>query len=118
MPFIGSDKLGEIHTYRIYPLTIIIDRYSGTYSGGEFTVWNLYPETIPDDIYSDDCTCADFWRELNHDEKSYNYRKYHDKCGVGNTIQEAIDNLQNNLSHDYKMIEVEKDVWELEGFIK
>lgn len=118
MPLHGSDKLGEIHTYHIYPLTIIIDRYSGTYSGGVFTVWNLHPETIPDDIYSDDCTCSDFWNELNHDEKSYNYQKYHDKCGVGNTIQEAIDNLQNNLSHLYKMIEIKKDVWEMEGFIK
>lgn len=118
MPFIGSDKLGEIHTYRIYPLTIIIDRYGGTYSGGEFTAWNLYPETIPDDIYSDDCTCNDFWCELNHDEKSYNYREYHNKCGVGHTIQEAIDNLQSNLSPDYRVIEVEKDVWELEALIK
>lgn len=114
----GSDKLGEIHTYHIYPLTIIMDRYSGTYSGGLFTVWKLHPETIPDDIYSDDCTCNDFWSELNHDEKSYNYRRYHNKCGIGNTIQEAIDNLQNKLSPEDRMIEVDKDVWKLEALIK
>ena len=118
MPLHGSDKRGEIHTYHIYPLAIIVDRYSGTYSGGLFTVWKLHPETIPDDIYSDDCTCNDFWSELNHDEKSYNYRKYHDKYGVGNTIQEAIDNLYSKLSPDDKMIEVSKNVWKLEKFIK
>ena len=25
----------------IYPLTIINDRYAGTYSGGIFTAWNM-----------------------------------------------------------------------------
>lgn len=24
-----------------YPLTIIADRYNGTYSGGRFTAWNM-----------------------------------------------------------------------------
>ena len=117
MPLHSSDKLGEIHTYHIYPITIIIDRYGGTYSGGVFTVWNLHPETIPDDIYSDDWTCSDFWCELNHDEKSYNYREYHNRYGVGNTIQEAVDNLYSKLSPDDKMIEVSKNVWKLEKFI-
>ena len=118
MPFIGSDKCGEIHTYRIYPLTIIIDRYSGTYSGGAFTVWNLYPETVPDAIYSDDCTCDEFWYEIGDDEKSYNYRKYHNRYGVGNTIQAAIDDLYKKLPPDERMIEIEKDHWKLEELIK
>ena len=26
----------------IYPLTVVSDRYTGTYSGGEYTAWNLY----------------------------------------------------------------------------
>lgn len=118
MAFHGSDKRGDIHTYHIYPLTIIVDRYNGTYSGGAFTAWNLHPEIIPDDIYSVDGTCNAFWRELNHDEKSYNYRKYHNKCGVGNTIQEAIDNLQSKLPPEDRMIEVNKDLWILEEILK
>ncbi len=118
MPLHGSDKRGEINTYHIYPLTIIVDRYSGTYSGGQFTVWNLHPEVIPDDIYSDDCTCDEFWYEIKGDEKSYNYRKYHNRYGVGNTIQEAINDLYSKLPPDDRMVEVEKDVWKLEALIK
>lgn len=44
-----------------YPLTIIMDRYGGAYSGAEFTAWNLYEYEIPSDANADDCTCAEFW---------------------------------------------------------
>ena len=114
----GSDKRGEIHTYHIYPLAIIVDRYDGTYSEGSFTAWNLHPETIPDEIYSDDWTCHDFWNEVRNDEKSYEYRKYHNKFGVGNTIQDAIDDLYKKLSPDDRMVEVSHDEWKLEKFTR
>ena len=45
----------------IYPLTIVKDRYTGTYSGGEFTAWNLDADEVPAGIYSDDCGCHEFW---------------------------------------------------------
>lgn len=114
----GSDKCGEIHTYHIYPLAIIVDRYNGTYSEGSFTAWNLHPETIPDEIYSDDCTCFDFWNEVRANEESYEYRKYHNKFGIGNTIQTAIDDLYKKLPPDERMVEVSPDEWKLEKFIR
>lgn len=30
-----------------YPLTILMDRYSGISAGGTFTAWNREAETIP-----------------------------------------------------------------------
>lgn len=44
-----------------YPLTIIADRYSGTYSGGEFTAWAEYPQNIPKEAMASDITCGLFW---------------------------------------------------------
>lgn len=73
----------------IYPLTIVCDRYSGTYSGGRFTAWNVEPGYIPHAICGDDCACADFWREQD-------YNGYY-PVGVGNTIEEAIENLKKKL---------------------
>lgn len=45
----------------IYPLTICKDRYTGTYSGGEWTAWNCDPDDVPVDICLDDVACAEFW---------------------------------------------------------
>jgi len=45
----------------IYPLTIIADRYSGVYSGGEYTAWPGDEEDIPDEVSMDDVTCAHEW---------------------------------------------------------
>jgi hypothetical protein len=98
---ISNDKQGEIHNYNIYPLVIISDRYSGAYSGGEYTVWNCYPENIPSEIFSDDNTCSHFWC-CEVDERSIFY-------GVGSTIQEAIDDLYFRMPD--VMIEVKERVW-------
>lgn len=73
----------------IYPLTIITDRYGGTYSGGDFTAWNLQPCDVPDDVYSDDDTCCEFWMG------SGDSRKY--KFGVGKSIEAAILDLRHKL---------------------
>jgi hypothetical protein len=85
MSLIGSDLVGEVHTYHMYPLTIIFDRYTGCYSGGKVTVWNTFPENIPDEIFSDDNTCDYFWL---HEAKDCKFQ-----YGIGDTIQEAIDDL-------------------------
>lgn len=47
-----------------YPLTICVDRYSGAYSGGEFTAWNLDANEVPEEIHSDDVTCSLFWDKM------------------------------------------------------
>lgn len=46
---------------KVYPLTIIKDRYSGIYSGGVYTAWNKEADEIPIQIYCDDITCCNFW---------------------------------------------------------
>ena len=65
----------------IYPLTIVSDRYGGTYSGGNFTAWNLDIDEIPSAINGDDVSCHEFWIE------------YEIIVGKGNTIQDAIYDL-------------------------
>lgn len=47
----------------IYPLTIISDRYLGTYSGGKYLAFNLDYDSIPIEINSGDVECGNFWIE-------------------------------------------------------
>ena len=65
----------------IYPLTITADRYTGTYSGGQFIAWNLDADEVPEEIYYDDCGCHEFWRD---NEIVY---------GKGRTVSEALADL-------------------------
>jgi len=69
----------------IYPLTIVRDRYSGTYSGGKYTAWNLDVEDMPEDISDDDMTCMDFWAVNKI------------PVGVGATPFEALEDLKKEL---------------------
>lgn len=69
----------------IYPLTIVADRYTGTYSHGEYTAWNRYPGHIPEEIYSDDVTCSLFFHTTNI------------PYGAGYTPEEAIEDLAKKL---------------------
>ena len=49
------------HMDTIYPLTIIADRYSGVYSGGEYTAWPCGEADIPSEVFMDDVSCAHEW---------------------------------------------------------
>jgi hypothetical protein len=69
----------------IYPLTIVSDRYTGSYSDGKYTAWNLDAEEIPTDINADDVVCRNFWYEQ---EKNPTYI-----VGKGNTVSEALEEL-------------------------
>lgn len=69
----------------IYPLTIINDRYTGTYSGGIFTAWNMDYYEIPTDPDEDDVTCMLFWAKTDI------------IVGRGETPQEAVDDLKRRL---------------------
>lgn len=68
----------------IYPLTIIKDRYMGSYSGGKYTAWNLHAEEVPIDINCDDVSCFSFWWTDEAD-------KY--IIGKGDTVSEALADL-------------------------
>ena len=69
----------------IYPLTIINDRYTGTYSGGIFTAWNMDYYEIPTDPDEDDVACMLFWAKTDI------------IVGRGETPQEAVDDLKRRL---------------------
>lgn len=49
-----------------YPLTIIADRYSGSYSGAAWTAWNKYPDDLPVGPENSDIGCHDFWADYKH----------------------------------------------------
>ncbi len=70
----------------IYPLTVVVDRYNGAYSGGKWTAWNMYPECVPYGPFGDDLSCDEFW----WDEHPF-------PIGVGNTPDEAIRDLQEKM---------------------
>lgn len=72
----------------IYPLCIVEDRYDGVYSGGKYTAWNRY--SAPDEVWWDDCGCADFFSST---DITY---------GVGNTPEEAVENLKIKLKEEKK----------------
>lgn len=65
----------------LYPVTIIADRYSGTYSGGRYVAFGLYADAIPEGATGGDIECAEFFAS-----KDVIY-------GVGETPNEALENL-------------------------
>lgn len=74
----------------IYPLTIVSDRYNGTYSDAKYLAFNLDAGMMPWQIGSGDPDEMDFW-ELSELYKDYD-------IGKGNTPQEAFDDLWNKLN--------------------
>jgi nitrous oxidase accessory protein NosD len=78
-----------------YPLTIIRDRYSGMSAGGTFTAWNREVECIPDEVSGGDFESIDFWENYwsNYD----NITRDFDVIGVGNTPNDAVDDLIRRL---------------------
>lgn len=99
----------EKRTYEIYPLTIVLDRYRGVYSGGYFTAWNCDFMEVPEEIDLDDVTCYEIWDEIREGRFSLknNFGKPI-KVGVGNTPQEAIENLRSQIQA--AKMEVDGDV--------
>lgn len=69
-----------------YPLTIVRDRYCGSYSGGMFTAWPVDENQIPVEQRGDDMSCDTFWSKV---DMSY--------IGIGNTPQEALDDLMSKM---------------------
>ena len=69
-----------------YPLTIVMDRYTGTYSGGKFLAFNLDFDEIPEEVNGGDVTCANFFYSTDI------------VYGRGDTPNEAYEDLQRRLS--------------------
>lgn len=76
-------------TIDIYPLTIVADRYGGVYSGGKYTAWYCDADEVPKDIFQSDVLCDECWTKL--------YEQSPMPFGVGETIDEAVRNLNEKL---------------------
>tara|TARA_B100000953_G_C17844558_1_gene366235 strand:+ start:398 stop:682 length:285 start_codon:yes stop_codon:yes gene_type:complete len=81
----------------VYPLTIVMDRYSGVYSGGKYLAFNIDEVNVPLGYRGDDISCADFWSKYK-DGKLKNYYKESVYCGKGMTLKEATDDLVKKLN--------------------
>lgn len=73
----------------MYPLSIIEDRFTGSYSGGKFTAWHAEANEIPSDVFSDDVICSVFW---NNPDK-HNSPLF----GIGDTIYDAVTDLYKKM---------------------
>lgn len=84
----------------VYPVTIIQDRYSGTYSGGQWTAFNLYKEQVPDAVDDSDVPCREFWTLASN---------FHLAIGRGATPDEAFEDLKKRLEdkRSVKLVEAE-----------
>ena len=72
------------HMDTVYPLTIKADRYSGVYSGGEYTAWPCGEADIPSEVFMDDVTCAREWGVIKSERQH---------VGVGCTPSVALVDL-------------------------
>ena len=70
----------------LYPLTIVMDRYSGVYSGGKFTAWNLDFDEVPEEICWGDGSALEIFRDIRNGKRNIVY-------GVGATPDEAVMDL-------------------------
>lgn len=74
----------------IYPLTIITDRYGGTYSGGKYLAFNKEYYEISTAVNGEDVECMNFWK------------CYSDIVGKGNSPKEAVENLVESIETDIR----------------
>ena len=73
----------------IYPLTIVRDRYAGTYSGAEYLAFKLDYYDVPDAIGGCDSDEMCFFMDGGEHEEY--------TIGKGNTIQDAYNDLERKL---------------------
>lgn len=86
---------------KLYPLTIITDRYSGVYSGAKYLAINRNYDEIPLEIDGNDVTCMEWWDEFYQNpnmENTYLNRKL--LIGKGKTIIKAVNNLIKQLNEN------------------
>ena len=91
---------------KIYPLTIVADRYGGSYSGALFTAWNLQYDQLPGEISDCDLGCGIFWTKADRSEIGFGsnpneaYQDLLEKLQVKKLKeQEALERKLRNLRH-------------------
>lgn len=74
----------------LYPVTIIMDRYNGTYSGASWLAFNLDYNEIPDAVCGSDIDCLNFWQYEGKDMV----------VGKGASVEEAYEDLNKKVMED------------------
>ena len=87
----------SLDEYAIYPCTVLLDRYGGSFSKAKWLAFNLSYSQIPDAIDDSDPIALNFWLEYRSNENNFPY-----KVGFGNNPYEAYLDLY------YKLIESAK----------
>ena len=97
-------KLGECALAQedIYPLTVVRDRYNGTYSGASYLAFNLDSNLVPSEVHDSDVPCSYFWDLI--DEGNFvegkvarDYRDIVKYVGKGATIEDAVVDLYHKM---------------------
>ena len=71
-----------------WPLTILVDRYGGTYSGGLYVAFPYEYSDIDMDVSGSDIQCHEFWRS---------YKEQGGLYGIGASAQDAYDDLVSRI---------------------
>ena len=74
----------------LYPVTIISDRYNGTYSGASWLAFCLDYNEIPDAVCGSDIDCLNFWQNEGKDMI----------VGKGASVEEALNDLYRQVMKD------------------
>ena len=92
----------ELAQEDIYPLTVIRDRYNGTYSGASYLAFNLDSNLVPSEVHDSDVPCSYFWDLI--DEGNFvegkvarDYRDIVKYVGKGATIENAVIDLYRKM---------------------
>ena len=92
----------ELAQEDIYPLTVIRDRYNGTYSGASYLAFNLDSNSVPSEVHGSDTHCSYFWELIDEGnfvegEVAYDYRDVVKYVGKGATIEDAVIDLYRKM---------------------
>ena len=86
----------------IYPLTVIRDRYNGTYSGASYLAFNLDSNLVPSEVHESDVPCSYFWDLIDEGnfvegKVAHDYRDVVKYVGKGATIEDAVVDLYRKM---------------------
>ena len=92
----------ELAQEDIYPLTVVRDRYNGTYSGASYLAFNLDSNLVPSEVHESDVPCSYFWDLIDggnfvEGKVARDYRDVVKYVGKGATIEDAVVDLYRKM---------------------
>ena len=92
----------ELAQEDIYPLTVVRDRYNGTYSGASYLAFNLDSNLVPSEVHESDVPCSYFWDLIDggnfvEGKVARDYRDVVKYVGKGATIEAAVVDLYHKM---------------------